>query len=96
MTEMSATIRNDRGIHVRPACVIYKAVEQYKGNITLSYMKQEISLTSIMDLICLGLGKGDMVHIRVDGTNERVECSRLVELFETHFDYPPREEERTA
>ncbi len=96
MIEMSATIRNDRGIHVRPACVIYKAVENYSGNITLAYRKQEIPLTSIMDLICLGLSKGDMVQIKVEGGDEQVECTKLVELFETCFDFPPREEERRS
>jgi phosphocarrier protein len=93
MIEMNATIQNARGIHVRPACVIYKAVENFTGQITLGVARQEISLTSIMDLICLGLGKGDMVRISVEGNDETGECSKLVELFETHFDFPTREQE---
>ncbi len=88
---MKATIQNSRGIHVRPACVIYKSLESFTGRITLAFAKQEIPLTSIMDLICLGLSRGDTVKIRVEGNDETRECAKLVELFETRFDFPVRE-----
>jgi phosphotransferase system HPr (HPr) family protein len=96
MIEKTAIIQNDRGIHVRPACVIYKSVENYNGEIFIAFRGQEISLISIMDLICLGLNKGDMVKIRVNGTEEADACSRLVNLFQTNFDFPPNPEESIA
>jgi phosphotransferase system HPr (HPr) family protein len=96
MIEMCATIQNDRGIHVRPACVIYKAVENRPESITLAFRGQEIPVGSIMDLICLGLGKGDRVSIRVEGDDERGLCARLVELFETRFDFPARDTEEDS
>jgi phosphotransferase system HPr (HPr) family protein len=96
MFELKAIIQNSRGIHVRPACAIYKAFEEFTGHVTLTYSKQEVPLTSIMDIICLGLGRGDTIGIRVEGSNERRECEKLVELFQTSFDFPARESEARA
>ena len=43
-----------------------------------------------MELIGLGLGAGSTILIRVEGPDEEEQCARLVELFETHYDFPHR------
>ncbi|MBN2536358.1 MAG: HPr family phosphocarrier protein [Spirochaetales bacterium] len=91
MVEMTATITNTQGIHCRPSGVIYKACENYTGEIVLKAGKMKIQLTSIMDIILLGLFRGDSVVIQVSGENEAGMCKQLVELFERNYDFPPRE-----
>ncbi|MBN2443037.1 MAG: HPr family phosphocarrier protein [Spirochaetales bacterium] len=90
MIEMKAIVQNDRGIHCRPSGIIYKAIEGYKGEITLISREMEVVLTSIMDIIVLGLFKNDKVIVRVSGENEEGMCKKLIELFETHYDFPPQ------
>ena len=90
MVEMTATVRNDRGIHCRPAGIIFKAIEDYDGKIVLITGETEITLTTIMDIIILGLFKGDSVIIRVSGKDEDTMCKKLIELFEKKYDFPPR------
>ena len=92
MVEMKATIHNAQGIHCRPSGVICKACENYDGEIILVTREAEVQLKSIMDIILLGLFKGDSVVIRVSGKNEIEMCEKLVKLFETNFDFPPRKE----
>lgn len=92
MVEMTATIHNAQGIHCRPSGVICKACENYNGEIILVAGEAEVRLKSIMDIILLGLFKGDSVVIRVSGENETEMCEKLVELFEKNYDFPPREE----
>jgi phosphocarrier protein len=93
MVKMSATIHNAQGIHCRPSGVIFKACEGYSGNIVLASKEMEVRVTSIMDIIALGLFKGDSVVIKVSGENEAGMCEKLVDLFEKKFDFPPKKNE---
>ena len=44
-------------------------------------------LTSILDLLTMGLQKGETVTISVTGEKEEELCKKLAELFETEFDF---------
>ncbi len=92
MVEMTATVQNGQGIHCRPSAVIVKYVADYEGDITVNGEKGETSLRSILELMTLELFPGSQVTIRVDGPNEETFCRDVVALFETHFDFPPRED----
>ncbi|MBN1698236.1 MAG: HPr family phosphocarrier protein [Spirochaetales bacterium] len=91
MVQMNAIIRNAAGIHCRPSALIFKHTEHYNGKIFLSVDGEKTELTSIMDIIALGLHKGDMVMIQVSGQGEDEMIKQLACLFETCFDFPPRE-----
>jgi phosphocarrier protein HPr len=94
MMEMYATIQNDAGIHCRPSAEIYKFTEHYSGRILICANGEKVKLSSIMDIIALGLHKGDRIMIQVYGENEAVIIKKLVDLFETHFDFPQIREKR--
>lgn len=91
MIKTSATIRNSAGIHVRPSSVIIEAIKDYPGKIMLKKNKTVIPLATAIDLLSLGLLKGDAVDIEVKGPQEKSMCTTLKGLFETEFDFPPRE-----
>ena len=42
-----------------------------------------------MQLLSLEMQQGSQVKIEVKGENEAATADRLVELFQTHFDFPP-------
>lgn len=90
MITKRVTIKNSAGIHVRPAGEIIKAINGYKDTISLKIDKAETNITSAIDLIALGLQKGDIVDISVSGPNEKELSSILVSLFEKKFDFPPK------
>ncbi|OQW96521.1 MAG: hypothetical protein BWK77_04370 [Verrucomicrobia bacterium A1] len=92
MIERTATIQNSHGIHCRPSAVIIKASAAYPGEILVTAENGQCDLRSVMQLIALGLRQGSRVTIRVTGPDEEAFCGRLVELFETRFDFPPRAE----
>lgn len=92
MVELPATVRNAMGVHCRPSAVIVKAATGYKGAITVKTESGECDLRSVMHLIALGLQQGATLTVRVTGPDEDAFCRKLVELFETHFDFPPRAE----
>ncbi len=91
MTEMDATIRNEHGIHCRPSTAIVKSVDGYGGKILVTGQRGSTKLKSVLELMSLELFPGAQVTIRVSGPDEEKVCRDLVTLFETHFDFPPRE-----
>jgi len=93
MFELFATVQNAHGIHCRPSAVIVKEVMAYRGEITVSDGSRTCDPKSVMNLIALGLQQGNTVKIAVSGPDEEQMCRHLVELFEKHFDFPPRTSE---
>ena len=90
MTQKTATVKNSAGIHVRPSGVIFKEVEKYPGKIEITANGMTLPLDNVMALLTLGLVRGSKVEITVDGPEEEKTADKLVELFETEFDFPPQ------
>ncbi len=90
MFETTATIRNEAGIHCRPSAILIKEGMAYAGKILITAESGTCTLTSALECIMLGLEKGAKVTIEVTGPNEEEFGKKLAELFETHFDFPPR------
>ncbi len=90
MIETKAVIQNEAGIHCRPSAILVKEGCAYDGEIVVTADSGSCTLTSALELIMLGLEKGTPVAIQVSGPDEENMAKKLVELFETHFDFPPR------
>ena len=84
-----AIIANSQGIHCRPSAVIVKEFMGHTGNIRISNDHGSCDLSSVMQLLSLEMHQGSKVKIEVMGGNETATADRLVELFQTHFDFPP-------
>lgn len=90
MIEKTATVRNEQGIHCRPSAKIVTEALQQTCEIRVFAESGEADLRSLLSLVSLGLQVGATVRVRVTGENEEAVCDRFVELFETHFDFPPQ------
>lgn len=90
MVEATATIRNSAGIHCRPSAAIVKAMNGYTGELSITTANGSCDPRSIMGLLSLCLEVGTPVRIRVEGPDETATACKLVELLETHFDFPAR------
>lgn len=89
MIERSATIRNGQGIHCRPSAKIVTEASRHPSLIRVLSGSGEADLHSLLSLVSLGLQEGTTIRIQVTGGDEAAVCDRIVELFETQFDYPP-------
>ena len=90
MIEQVATIRNEAGIHCRPSSVIVKTAVGYSGTIRIQTEAGVADCRSIMGLLCLAMEKGTQIVISVSGHDEERMSRKLVELFETEFDFSPQ------
>lgn len=89
MVQTTAVVQNEAGIHCRPSAILVNEGSAYTGEILVSSATGECTLTSVLELIVLGLEQGDEVTIQVTGPDEETFAKKLVELFETIFDFPP-------
>ncbi len=91
MTTKEATVRNGHGIHCRPSAVIAQKAREFASSVTVSTNGTSVNAKEILPLIGLGLGKSATVEVQAEGEDEEVACTTIAELFETEFDFPPRE-----
>ncbi len=89
MQTKHAIIANAQGIHCRPSALIVKEFQGYPGNIKISNHSGSCDVSSVMQLLSLEMNKGSKVTVEVEGENEEATAKRLVELLQTHFDFPP-------
>ena len=89
MQTRTATIANAQGIHCRPSAVIVKEFMGYPGRITLKNRNGTCDVSSVMQILSMGLHQGSRVNVEVEGETEAAVADRLGDLRETHFDFPP-------
>lgn len=89
MIERIATIRNGQGIHCRPSAKIVTEASRHPCHIRVLAEAGEADLRSLLALVSLGLQEGSTIRIQVSGGDEEAICDRMVDLFETQFDFPP-------
>lgn len=90
MFEAIAVVQNEAGIHCRPSAILVREGSAYEGSILVQADSGSCDLKSALECIMLGLEKGTEVKIQVTGPDEDAFGRKLVELFETHFDFPPQ------
>lgn len=90
MFETTAVIQNEAGIHCRPSAILVKEGSAYPGEILVTAPSGTCTLTSALECIMLGMEQGSKVSIQVTGPDEEAFARKLVDLFETQFDFPPQ------
>ncbi|MCI6289312.1 MAG: HPr family phosphocarrier protein [Lentisphaeria bacterium] len=88
MFEKKIQIQNKAGIHCRPSSLIMGEVEKFPGHeFKLESERGTSSLTSILDLLALGLQCGDIAVLTVSGPQEQEAGSKVAGLLEFEFDF---------
>ena len=89
MITKQAIVQNEYGIHCRPSALIVKEALAHSVDIVAGQPGEKpVNVKSILSVVGLGLAHGTTVEIGVSGEDEEVICNRMVELFETRFDFP--------
>lgn len=90
MIETTAEVKNAAGIHVRPSGLIIGELNSYPGKIIAESNGFSVELNSVMALLSLGLVQGDTVRLKIEGPDEEEYAKKVVELFQRHYDFPPK------
>lgn len=80
MYKEDVTITNETGLHARPASLFVKEASKYTSQINLIKDGKEYNAKSIMGLLSMGAGKGDVLTIQAEGEDEEEAVKDLVDL----------------
>ena len=80
MLEKNVIIKNETGLHARPAASLVQFVKKYDESIEI------ILDNKVADVMSLGISKGTEVTLRVDGENEEKTLGEVVNFIENLAD----------
>ncbi|MCP4672998.1 MAG: HPr family phosphocarrier protein [Desulfobacula sp.] len=78
-------IKNELGMHARPAGVIAKIANTAQNEVRLSVNADKVDATSIIDILTLGAVKGTRVVIEIENKEDIMILNKLIDFFESGF-----------
>ena len=87
MSAISREVRitNQRGLHARASAKFVNLASEIDAKIDVEKDGQKVCGTSIMGLMMLGAGVGEMIVIHVEGDDADEALAKLVALVEERF-----------
>ena len=85
MKSFSYTVKDELGIHARPAGMLVKEVKNFKSKVTLEKEGKVIDAARLMAVMSMGVKKDQTVTITVEGTDEDAAYDALKSFFETNL-----------
>lgn len=85
MKEFTYVVKDELGIHARPAGLLAKEAKKYASACTITKNGQTKKLTQLMMIMALGVKKGEAVTIRAEGADEDAAIAGLQAFFEANL-----------
>ena len=79
------TVKNQVGLHSRPATFFIQKANEYKSSIWVEREERRVNAKSLLGVLSIGIAKGMTITIVADGDDEEAAIKGLVELIESGF-----------
>ena len=85
MKSFSYTIRDEAGIHARPAGLIVKKCKESGCTVTVTHKDKSADGSKLFSIMSLGVKAGDTIEITVTGDNEEEAADILLQFFKENL-----------
>ena len=85
MRNFQYMIKDEVGIHARPAGLLAKEAKKYESKITLTKDGKSAEATKLMAVMGLGVKCGQTVDVSVEGADEEIACEAVKTFFEANL-----------
>lgn len=85
MKEFQYVIKDEAGIHARPAGMLAKEAQNFKSKITLVGNGREADALRLMAVMSLGLKQGAEMTVRVEGEDEEQAAEAMKAFLEANL-----------
>ena len=79
------TVKNEVGLHARPATYFIQKANEFKSSIWVEVEDRKINAKSLLGVLSLGIVKGTAVNLIADGADEATAIDTLAELIASDF-----------
>jgi len=77
----SYTIKDEAGIHARPAGLLVKKAKEFESVITLEKGGKSTAATKLMAIMGMGVKCGDTVTVMIEGADEEKAAAEMETFF---------------
>lgn len=81
MTKQKVEVKNQTGLHLRPAGILCKTAMLYKSHITLVHGDITANAKSVLSVLGSGVKAGDEIEVVCEGEDEQEALKAIVDLF---------------
>lgn len=81
MKQFEYVIRDEVGIHARPAGLLAKKAREFKSEITLEKGGKSAAASKLMAVMALGVKCGDRVSVTINGDDEEAASAEMEKFF---------------
>lgn len=85
MKNFEYTIKDELGIHARPAGMLVKEAKKYQSKITITKEGKTAEASKLMAVMSLGIKCGQTVQIAVEGADEEAAAAGIQAFFEANL-----------
>ncbi len=85
MVSFNYVIKDEIGIHARPAGMLAKEAKAFESKITIAAKGKEADVTRLMSVMGMGIKCGDEVTVSADGADEEKAIEALKQFFEANL-----------
>ncbi len=83
----TATVRNPKGLHMRPLSVIARKAQSFGGDVFVSRGSKRADAKSLLHLMTLGAEAGMQLEVEASGVDGHSVVNQLAEVIETEFEF---------
>ena len=85
MKSIQVTIKNQVGLHARPATLFVQTAQKHTAEVTVSYEGKIVNAKSLLSLLSLGITKDAVITVAANGDDEEAVLNALTTLIENNF-----------
>ena len=78
-------VRNQVGLHARPATFFIQKANEYKSSIWVEKDEKKVNAKSLLGVLSLGVTKGVSITIIAEGPDEEQAVNELVSMISSNF-----------
>ena len=78
-------IKDELGIHARPAGALVKEVKKFQSKITIQKGEKEVDASKLMALMGMGVKCGDKIVVKTEGTDEESAAKEIEAFIENNL-----------
>ncbi len=85
MVAKEITVKNEVGLHARPATYFIQKANEFKSGIWVEKEERRVNAKSLLGVLSLGIVKGTAITVIADGADETEAVEALVALINNNF-----------